>query len=98
MKIFYLCDRIACEHPSGACGNECIHTSDINHAVNFTLMSDKDDEPTYFENKLKIKAGRWMPETEDGFYRCSVCKTLETWEYPYCPTCGARMLDVKEVF
>jgi len=30
-KIFYLCDRKACER----CSYDCHYTSDINHAVNF---------------------------------------------------------------
>ena len=31
MAILYLCDRKACEN----CHEECKHTSDIRHAVNF---------------------------------------------------------------
>ena len=33
MKIFYLCDRRACEK----CHDECEHTNDIRHAVSFEL-------------------------------------------------------------
>lgn len=39
MKIFYLCDRRACEKcNSHGNGTECKHTSDIRHAVNFEVM------------------------------------------------------------
>lgn len=33
MKIFYLCDRRACEH----CSPECKHTTDVRHAANFEM-------------------------------------------------------------
>lgn len=35
-KIFYVCDRLACER----CDPECIYTSDIRHAENFELNND----------------------------------------------------------
>ena len=38
MKIFYLCDRRACEK----CRSECKHTGDIRHAVNFELTPGGD--------------------------------------------------------
>lgn len=36
MKIFYVCDRLACAR----CSPECSHTSDITHAVNFEALAD----------------------------------------------------------
>lgn len=36
MKIFYLCDRRACEK----CAPECRHTPDIRHAVNFEMQGE----------------------------------------------------------
>lgn len=35
-KVFYVCDRRACER----CDPECIYTSDIRHAENFELKND----------------------------------------------------------
>lgn len=45
-KIFYVCDRRACE----TCFNGCFHTSDIRHARDFMLTKkgdfiQKDDSP-----------------------------------------------------
>lgn len=177
MKIFYICDGQACGEPSGACGNDCFHTSDINHAKNFTKFDDAPDKICFFENKKTIKGvittdnkgnynitpldpderpqgdlisrealkkdidkfigyldedmicrikvvidntptvkeksyamgfqdgaedglqgirphGKWIPETEDnGYFRCSICKDIETLKYPFCPNCGARMQE-----
>lgn len=43
MKIFYLCDRRACEKcNSHGNGTECKHMSDIRHAVNFELTREGD--------------------------------------------------------
>lgn len=51
MDILYLCDRKACSH----CTNDqCHHTQDITHAVNFKPVPC-DDMDTYFEI---------IPETE----------------------------------
>lgn len=36
MKIFYLCDRRACEH----CSPECEHTEDVRHAKNFQMFGN----------------------------------------------------------
>lgn len=35
-KVFYLCDRRACER----CHPECSHTADIRHAANFSVLAD----------------------------------------------------------
>lgn len=35
-RVFYLCDRKACE----TCVDSCNHTSDISHAVNFEIVGD----------------------------------------------------------
>ena len=40
MKIFYLCDRRACEK----CSGECKHTEDVRHAVNFEMQGDAMEE------------------------------------------------------
>lgn len=42
MKIFYLCDRRACEKCNAHCGGEaqCKHTTDIRHARNFELKGE----------------------------------------------------------
>ena len=35
-KVFYLCDRRACER----CSPNCKHTTDIRHAANFRVKTD----------------------------------------------------------
>lgn len=47
-KIAYVCDRQD-PHCKDHCGYPvCAHTTDINHAVNFTKVSNKDND-IYFE-------------------------------------------------
>lgn len=41
--VLYLCDRKACGHK---CSQECKHTSDVNHAINFELIGS-----AYFEKE-----------------------------------------------
>lgn len=36
MEIVFICDRQKCE----VCHDECRHTKDINHAVNFAKVTD----------------------------------------------------------
>lgn len=49
-----------------------------------------------------VQHGKWEVNTKTGKYRCSVCKTDEIvtpWGKPpfaRCPTCGAKMDEVKE--
>lgn len=45
MKIFYLCDRRACEH----CSPECKHTTDVRHAVNFEMQRENMRERERYE-------------------------------------------------
>lgn len=42
-RVYYLCDRKACD----LCGNNCEHTSDIKHAVNFK----KNESGDFFEKE-----------------------------------------------
>lgn len=47
--VFYLCDRKACNN----CHEECKHTSDIRHAVNFYQPHELDpDKSAYFELEM----------------------------------------------
>lgn len=49
-KIYYLCDRIACEN----CREECEHTENIEHAKNFICMEEKYIEtPTDFKDVVE---------------------------------------------
>lgn len=41
-KVFYICDRTACE----VCHDECTHTDDITHAKNFYKI-----DCDYFESE-----------------------------------------------
>ena len=47
MKILYLCDRLKCEN----CHNECKHTSDITHAINFREPDFSDNKTIYWEKE-----------------------------------------------
>lgn len=45
-RIFYLCDRRACDK----CNLECFHTADIRHAKNFRLeVNTIDSHPVFLE-------------------------------------------------
>ena len=46
-KVLYLCDRQKCRK----CYNYCTHTSDINHAVNFTKHGEH-----IFEKEVSVKS------------------------------------------
>lgn len=39
-KVFYLCDRRACESCNSIADGECKHTTDIGHAKNFELIGN----------------------------------------------------------
>jgi hypothetical protein len=45
MKIFYLCDRRACEH----CSPECKYMTDVRHAVNFEMQRENMRERERYE-------------------------------------------------
>ena len=37
------------------------------------------------------KTGKWSCD-EYALYHCSECGCEATWDYDYCPNCGAKML------
>ena len=45
-----------------------------------------------------VKHGRWEDENVDDqvVARCSACNIWNTTRTPYCPHCGAYMLDEEE--
>lgn len=53
-----------------------------------------------------VKHGRWTDNREhDGGWLCTACgeeMTIcscgkdKTWEFPYCPNCGAEMTEVRD--
>ena len=67
---------------------------------------DEYDEPKYaalskaiFALKAEqIKRGQWEPSDYDRYYQCSECGsyTYEENLWDYCPSCGAKMDEVKE--
>lgn len=53
-KVAYLCDRLACSDCSYP---ECKHTTDISHAVNFTIVSsDGETIEKYIEKERETTA------------------------------------------
>lgn len=48
-----------------------------------------------------VKHGHWIdvdPYGDDGLvFRCSRCNGLTDRETPYCPYCGARLIEKNEV-
>ena len=46
-RVFYLCDRRACD----SCNPDCAHTSDVRHAVNFEVSSVKNPDGPIFTEK-----------------------------------------------
>ena len=48
MDIHYICDHKACDNCSYP---ECKHTNDINHAANFTKMTNYNGEECFLENE-----------------------------------------------
>lgn len=58
MKALYLCDRKRCP----VCGEYCIRTSDIHHAVNFERISASDDVYVEVDNDSKRIPIEWIEQ------------------------------------
>ena len=52
--VLYLCDRKACKN----CSLECMHTSDVTHAINFTQLNNSDGRREYIE-KQELEMHYW---------------------------------------
>lgn len=36
---------------------------------------------------------KWSGEMDVGYYYCSACQNVNTFESPFCPVCGRRMRE-----
>jgi len=53
IEILFLCDQEADCKTSPRCGKECIRTTMIEHAKNFTLLSANEEKRAYIEKDDK---------------------------------------------
>ncbi len=52
-KIFYLCDGEREDCKKRRCyknGGDCMHTTDIRHAINFHQVNPKNEDSSFYEN------------------------------------------------
>ena len=60
-RVFYLCDRRACEK----CGPECSHTTDIRHAANFCVRKNGSMWETLHGSREEFVIGVDLAEGKD---------------------------------
>lgn len=60
-KVFYLCDRRACEK----CSPECRHTTDIRHAANFCVRTNGSMWETLHGSREEFVIGVDLAEGKD---------------------------------
>ena len=77
-KIIYLCDREKECNKHGACGQDCKHTTDIRHAVNFINLGNENYVEERPETPTIDAVPQWIPCSErlpekDGYYLTTTC-------------------------
>ena len=83
-KIIYLCDRKKECNKHGACGQDCKHTTDIRHAVNFISLGDGnyvEERPTIEAIPISFIEEQVKQCNEVGFRRGEECymALIEKW-------------------
>ena len=60
-----------------------LNTQGVRHMINKVPTVDAEE----------VVHGRWIPLYPTGSFsgHCSVCKTLGSTDWNYCPNCGAKM-------
>ena len=66
-----------------------------------TAITEIENAPTV--DTVEVVHGRWVEKVDmvesylsdctEVFYECSVCASANIGESPYCPNCGAQMMD-----
>ena len=68
---------------------EVLFSQDFIHKV--VSVEDVKNAPTV--DAVEVVHGRWIPQYPTSAFigHCSVCKTLASLDWNYCPNCGAKM-------
>ena len=78
--------------------SECYTKGDCDGCEYKYCIEAVEDTPTI--EAEPIRYGRWeMNESKQFYiypYKCSVCKEVNEYKFPYCPLCGARMDEPPE--